>query len=77
MSTPIPLPNPFNDVTDDELLEMQVALTYGCLRSKAAIDKRHKKYVCALQQILDDQADGRGSQKPHFPYPPPDRAPPA
>jgi len=71
VSEPLPLPNPFDDVSDEDLYEMQVSLTYGCLRSKAAIDKRHKKYVCALQTILDQQALDRGSARPHFPYPPP------
>lgn len=70
MAVPI-LPNPFDGVSDEELFQMQVALTYGCLRSKSAIRQPHKKYVCALQRILDQQASARPSEKPHFPYPPP------
>lgn len=65
-----PLPNPFDDVDDDTLYEMQIALTYGCLRSKSSINKRHVKYVCALQRILDAQATQRPSRKPDFPFPP-------
>jgi hypothetical protein len=68
---PEPIPNPFDDVDDEELYSMQVALEYGCLRSKAAVSKKNKKHVCALSTILEGQATQRGSRKPQFPFPPP------
>lgn len=64
------LPNPFNDVSDAELFQMQVSLTYGCLRSKAVLKKEHKTYICSLMRILNQQATDRPSQRPNFPYPP-------
>lgn len=70
MATTTPIPNPFDNVSDDDLYGMQVALTYGCLRSKADEKKPHHKYVCGLQKILAAQADQRGSKKPQFPFPP-------
>jgi hypothetical protein len=68
---PEQIPNPFNDVSNDTLYWMQVALTYSCLRSKADERKPHHAQVCALQKILSQQADARGSKKPQFPNPPP------
>ena len=69
---PIPeLPNPFNDVSDETLYQMQIALTYACLRSRVALKKEHKTYVCNLQRILNQQATDRPSKKPDFPSPPP------
>lgn len=70
MATPI-IPNPFDLVTDDELFQMQVAIEYGCLRSRAAINDRHKSHICGLGEILRQEADARGSKKPDFPFPPP------
>jgi hypothetical protein len=68
---PPPLPNPFDAIGDEELYWMQVALSYGCLRSKADEAKPHHKHVCALLRILDDQATKRPSKKPSFPGLPP------
>lgn len=65
------LPNPFDDVSDETLYQMQVALTYGCLRSRTALKKEHKTYVCSLLRILNEQATARPSRKPAFPFPPP------
>ena len=64
------LPNPFNDVPDETLYQMQVALTYGCLRSRQSLKKEHKTYVCNLLRILNQQATDRPSRKPDFPFPP-------
>lgn len=65
-----PLPNPFNGVSNEDLLQMQIALEYSCLRSRAAQRKPHRDYICGLGQILQDQAKKRGSKEPNFPYPP-------
>lgn len=64
------LPNPFDSVPDELLYDMQVALTFSCLKSKASMAQEHKKYVCALLAILEDQARKRPSKMPHFPFPP-------
>ena len=66
----IPIPNPFDDVDDETLYQMQVSLEYGCLRSKAILTKQHKTYVCALNELLRQQAKERGSKSPTFPFPP-------
>lgn len=65
-----PLPNPFDDVDDETLYQMQVALTYSCLRSRGAVRKPHREFICSLGQILQAQADKRPSKKPKFPFPP-------
>lgn len=69
MSVP-PLPNPFNDVQDELLYDMMTALTFSCLKSKASMAQEHKKYVCALLAILEDQARKRPAPIPRFPFPP-------
>lgn len=65
-----PLPNPFDGVDDDRLYEMQVALTYGCLRSKAALHLPNKRVICELLSLLEGQARQRPSKMPRFPFPP-------
>lgn len=65
-----PLPNPFDDVDDETLYQMQVALTYSCLRSRGAVRKPHKEFICSLGQILQKQASQRPSKQAHFPFPP-------
>jgi len=68
---PEPFPNPFDDFTEAELYGMQIAITYGCLRSKTDERQPHHKYICSLQRIIDDEATKRGYKKPVFPHPPP------
>jgi hypothetical protein len=70
VSLPPPLPNPFDAVDDETLYQMQVSLTYGCLRSRGAVQKKHREFICSLGQILKAQADQRPSKKPNFPFPP-------
>jgi len=64
------IPNPFDLVDDDTLFQMQVALEYGCLRSKQTVTQPHKNYICSLGQVLKSQADARGNKSPQFPFPP-------
>jgi hypothetical protein len=65
-----PLPNPFDSVDDETLYQMQVALTYSCLRSRGAVQKKHRQFVCSLGQILEAQANARPSRRAQFPFPP-------
>lgn len=51
-------------VADEHLQEMRISLHLGCGRSKSILRRRHRIYVCFLNQVLQLEAGKRGLGSP-------------
>jgi hypothetical protein len=50
----------FSGVTNEQLLNMQVAMILACGRSKPVLARRRQQWFCFLNRVLQIEANNRG-----------------
>jgi hypothetical protein len=60
--------NPFRDVSDEQLLQLQLALALACGRSHQSLTRKRQNWFCLLGRILKIETDFRGLPTPPPPY---------
>jgi hypothetical protein len=68
MRAVVPLPPPpgnaLDELTDEQLWNLQVLLNLGCGRAKSSITRRREQYYCFLGRVIKVEADLRGVPQP-------------
>jgi hypothetical protein len=64
--------NPLEQLTNDELWNIQLLLELNCGRSKSVLRKNRREIICSFTDILKQEADHRSQLSPTAPYHPGD-----
>lgn len=65
---PFPLPDPLENLTDEDLYDSQLALYLACGKAGGVLKVKHRKHLCYLGSLLDVEAEKRSKPNPPFPW---------
>lgn len=61
-------PNPLAGLSSEALFNAAYTLTLGCNGTRAILKRKHRRDLCAVQEILLLELDRRAQSKPQWPY---------